>query len=271
MSENSIEFSLSIAKRRAVGFIPAWSLASLHPEVDWQTREVQMNQCSPQCKGCHAIHKEQASRRKTEARAVNVCQSGSPPEYIEDSEEDENPLQTCEVEYEQGDKLFVTRLLLEPTAVDLHITSTISQKLVKGAGRALETQKGLFTLPNCARGFESVFAKEDFNILRQQDHTIKLVSGLAPRSSKVYFLSLVEQKELDSFLEENLCTGRICPSKFSMVALVFFIKKKDSSCQGRVERERSDPEQSGVIPEWKRFDNKSRGTTLASARVLCLN
>jgi len=92
MSENSIKFSLSIAEQRAVGFILAWSLASLHPEVDWQTREVQMNRCSPQCKECHAIHKEQASRRKTEARAVNVCQSGSPPEYIEDSEEDENPL-----------------------------------------------------------------------------------------------------------------------------------------------------------------------------------
>jgi len=29
MSENSIEFSLSIAEQRAVGFIPAWSLAFL--------------------------------------------------------------------------------------------------------------------------------------------------------------------------------------------------------------------------------------------------
>ena len=30
MSKNSIEFSLSIAEQRAVGFIPAWSLAFLH-------------------------------------------------------------------------------------------------------------------------------------------------------------------------------------------------------------------------------------------------
>jgi len=30
-NENSIEFSLSIAERKAVSFIPAWSLASLHP------------------------------------------------------------------------------------------------------------------------------------------------------------------------------------------------------------------------------------------------
>jgi len=39
----------------------------------------------------------------------------------------------------------------------------------------------------------------------------------------------VEQKELDSFLEENLHTGRIRPSKSPMAAPVFFIKKKDGS------------------------------------------
>jgi len=39
----------------------------------------------------------------------------------------------------------------------------------------------------------------------------------------------VEQKELDAFLEENLCTGRIHPSKSPMAAPVFFIKKKDGS------------------------------------------
>jgi len=74
----------------------------------------------------------------------------------------------------------------------------------------LETQKGLFTLPDCTKGFESVFAKEDFNILlehRQWDHAIELIPDLEPKLSKVYPLSPVEQKELDSFLEENLHTG----------------------------------------------------------------
>jgi len=104
----------------------------------------------------------------------------------------------------------MTRILLEPAVEDLHATSTISQKLVKGARQASETQKGLFTLPNCAKGFESVFAKEDFDILpehQQWDHAIKLVLGLEPKLSKVYPLSLVKQKELDSFLEKNLYTG----------------------------------------------------------------
>jgi len=119
---------------------------------------------------------------------------------------------------------------LEPAAEDLYATSTIFQKLVEGACRASETRKGLLILPSCAKGFESVFAKEDFDILpehRQWDHAIKLILGLEPKSSKVYPLSLVEQKELDSFLEENLHTGRIRPSKSPMAAPVFFIKKKN--------------------------------------------
>jgi len=203
-----------------------------NPEVNWQTGEVQMNRCPSRCKECHAIRKEQASRRKTEIRAVNVCRSGPPPEYAEDSEEDETPLRICEVEYEQGDRLFMTRILLEPVAEDLRATSTISQKLAEGARRASEMWKGLLTLPDCAKGFESVLAKEDFDILlehRQWDHAIELIPGSEPKSSKVYPLSLVEQKELDSFLEENLCTGRIRPFKSPMAALVFFIKKKDGS------------------------------------------
>jgi len=84
---------------------------------------------------------------------------------VEDSEEDETPLQICEVEYEPGDRLFMTRILLEPAVEDLRATSTISQKLAEGARRASETQKGLLALPDCAKGFESVFVKEDFDIL----------------------------------------------------------------------------------------------------------
>jgi len=151
---------------------------------------------------------------------------------VEDSEEDETPLQIGEVEYKQGDKLFMTRILSEPAVKDLHATSMISQKLAEGARQVSEMQKRLLTLPDCAKGFKSVFAKENFDILpehRQWDHAIELILGSEPKSLKVYPLSPVEQKELDSFLEENLYTGRIRPSKSPMAALVFFIKKKDSS------------------------------------------
>jgi len=79
------------------------------------------------------IQREQVSQKKMEARAINICQSRPPLEYVEDSEEDETSLRTCEVEYEQGNKLFVTRILLESVAEDLRATSTISQKLAEGA------------------------------------------------------------------------------------------------------------------------------------------
>jgi len=82
-----------------------------NPEVNWQTGEVQMNRCSPQCKGCHVIRKEQASQKRIETRALNVCWSGPLPEHAEDSEEDETSVQTREAEYEQGDQLFMTRIL----------------------------------------------------------------------------------------------------------------------------------------------------------------
>jgi len=42
-------------------------------------------------------------------------------------------------------------------------------------------------------------------------------------------------------------------------------------CQGHVEQEQSDPEWSGITLKWKGVDNKSGGTTLASAHVLCLD
>jgi len=75
-----------------------------------------------------------------------------------------------------------------------------------------------------------VFAKEDFDILSEHckwDHAIKLIPGVEPKLSKVYLLSLLEQAELDAFLEENLRTRHIWPSKSPIAAPVFFIKKKD--------------------------------------------
>jgi len=104
-------------------------------------------------------------RKKVEAKAINICRSRPSPEHVEDSEEDETPFRIREVEYEPEDRLFMTRILSEPTIENLCATSMISQKLAEGACRALETRKGLLPLPDCAKGFELVFTKEDFDIL----------------------------------------------------------------------------------------------------------
>jgi len=105
------------------------------------------------------------SRKRIETRALNVCWSGPLLEHAEDSEEDETPVRTREAEYEQGDQLFMTRILLEPTAEDLRAASITSQKLAEGACRSTETWREPFIPPGCVRGFESIFAKKDFDIL----------------------------------------------------------------------------------------------------------
>ena len=61
------------------------------------------------------------------------------------------------------------------------------------------------------------------------DHAIELESRSKPTNCNVYPLSPREQVELDAFLQENLHTGKICPSKSPMASPVFFIKKKDGS------------------------------------------
>ncbi|KNZ75176.1 hypothetical protein J132_04661, partial [Termitomyces sp. J132] len=80
--------------------------------------------------------------------------------------------------------------------------------------------------------FENVFSKASFDLLlecKRWDHTIELLLDSTPSSYKVYPLVSREQDKLNAFLQENLDSGHICPSKSLIASPVFFIKKKDSS------------------------------------------
>ena len=95
-------------------------------------------------------------------------------------------------------------------------------------------EKAEAKIPEYLQEFEDVFSKEMFDTLPPQkpwDHTIELEPGSKPTNCKVYLLSLKEQVELDAFLEENLCTRKIFPSKSLMASTVFFMKKNDGSLQ----------------------------------------
>ena len=79
-----------------------------------------------------------------------------------------------------------------------------------------------------------MFSKTSFNVLpesKEWDHAVELIPGSKPSGCKVYPLSPTEQKELNTFLKENLETGWIQASKSPMLSPVFFIKKKDGSLQ----------------------------------------
>jgi len=59
----------------------------------------------------------------------------------------------------------MTKILLDSTAEDLRAASTTSQKLAEEACRSVEARKEPFIPLDCVRGFESIFAKEDFDVL----------------------------------------------------------------------------------------------------------
>ena len=84
-----------------------------------------------------------------------------------------------------------------------------SQCLAEGTRCSKETLTATSPLSAYVVKFQSVFTKEDFDILSEHckwDHVIELIPGAEPKSSKVYPLSPLEQAELDVFLEENLYT-----------------------------------------------------------------
>jgi len=193
-----------------------------------------MTRCPLQCEEGRTLQKEQTHQKKIELRALRSCCDGPTPLFQEELELKDTPPPTCCPDWEPGDRLFLARIFPELTQADLQAMATTSQRLVEGARCSKETHAATAPLPTYVMEFQSVFTKEDFDILlehRKWDHAIELIPGAEPKSSKVYPLFPLEQAELDAFLEENLHTGRIRPSKSPIVAPVFFIKKKDGSLQ----------------------------------------
>jgi hypothetical protein len=112
----------------------------------------------------------------------------------------------------------------------LHICSK-STKSTQLAMANQEKKKPTQSLPNYLSAFSSVFEEKEFDKLPPHcpwDHAIELQPGKEHKlNCKIYPLSREEQDELDKFLDEQLRTGRIRPSKSPMASSFFFVKKKD--------------------------------------------
>jgi len=87
-------------------------------------------------------------------------------------------------------------------------------------------------VPQHLHEFADIFLKEGFDELPphcEWDHTVELVPGAKLHDCKVYPLSPGQQRELDTFIEENLTSQRIRSSKSPLASPFFFIQKKDGS------------------------------------------
>lgn len=135
---------------------------------------------------------------------------------------------------DEGDRIFVMDWMrylgLDKAHIRAHQTTASRLAEEQHQHQASRTFKEV--VPPSYHHFKDVFAKESFDELpsrRPWDHTIELIPGSRPIDCKLYPLTLDEQHELDKFLEENLRSGRIRPSKSPMASPFFFVKKKDGS------------------------------------------
>src|SRR3979490_579365 len=121
--------------------------------------------------------------------------------------------------------------MIPPALEPAGATQTTSQRLAKAHYRNARADT---EIPDYLREFESVFAKESFDELPSRkscEHAIELELGSSPVNCKVYPMTPLEQAEPDIFIEENLASGCIRPSKSPMASPVFFIKKKEGLLQ----------------------------------------
>ncbi|GLB45807.1 putative retrotransposable element tf2 155 kda protein type 1-like [Lyophyllum shimeji] len=225
-----------------------------NPEIDWAAGTVSMSRCPSRCLTCQEeVKVERKARTKTHA-AICACRSGGvpapEPELDDipelfpdpDCEDDIAPRANPETDpvpgsedadtMEEGDQSLATALFGYLAAEEIRASQTTSQRLAEAFARNSAPKDFRDAVPDYLHDFEDVFSKAAFDELperKQWDHAIELEPGSTPSSCKVYPLALNEQAELDAFLEENLKSGRIRPSKSPMASPVFFIKKKDGS------------------------------------------
>src|SRR5215469_13912266 len=219
-----------------------------NPSINWETNKVELNRCPARCTTCKDEMAQERRIRQKEKTLIRKCRAGGIPSYEPDWEETLDEPDTPEdeqesflamveegepaeqIDLEPGNRLFATTL--SPPPETIRASQTMSQKLAEAATMDAPARGFEEIVPPYLHDLQEVFAKESFDELPDRkpwDHAIELVPGSSPSSCKVYPLAPKEQGELDMFIQENLQTGRIHPSKSLMASPVFFIKKKDGS------------------------------------------
>ncbi|KAF8755556.1 hypothetical protein RHS01_05060 [Rhizoctonia solani] len=90
----------------------------------------------------------------------------------------------------------------------------------------------LADLPEEYHEFAKVFGKEEFKVLlphREYDISIDLVPDAKLSPGPIYGMTNAESKALKQHIDEELATGKICPSTSSAGAPVMFVKKANGS------------------------------------------
>jgi len=210
-----------------------------NPKIDWHMGEIIMMRCPMPCRlkvteeanqpNCVLANTTWKQLKTHLHRRVHVEEVPESESTHTEAEPSPGFVQPDPDKLDEGNQLLIW--FIGPWSEEIRATQTISQKLAEATVGTPSTHFEDI-VPKPYQEFWDIFAKESCDELpdqKQWDHTIKLVPNACNFSTKVYPLALVKQKQLDKFLDENLKSQRICPSKSPMVSPVFFIKKKDGS------------------------------------------
>ena len=137
---------------------------------------------------------------------------------------------TCELALEEGDRIFMLDI-----PKYLHARrSSVAMDIAIEQSKAHKPRTFEEIVPTHYQDFRDVFEDSGFDTLPERhpyDHAIELLPDAKPYCGKVYPMPREHQQALDEFLDENLRTGRIRPSKSPWGAPFFFVKKKDGKLQ----------------------------------------
>jgi hypothetical protein len=215
------------------------SLCNHNPEINWQTKDVKISQCPQQCTTCQVEDKREVKIRKSTTLQINACWAGAFRMMVEEVDKDESShmntdktdegaQDTClafdnDLDSEvddftigEDDHIFMT--VVHP--VDPHhfvrALSTVSGRLAEAYAKNSKPKGFEDIVPTTLHEYADVFSETAFDSLperRKWDHIIELEREPLPGFRKVYPMTLTEQTEMDTFLEEALATGRIRQSK----------------------------------------------------------
>src|SRR5258707_2658616 len=202
-------------------------LKAHNPEIDWQTGKIKFSRCPRRCD--IQVQEEKRSwklKRKKKRDDIRSLKK-----------------EVRERLAESADKERILMVMIGPKEEEA-IINNVSQELAIKAEKKKIKKSFEDIVPIVYHQFKKVFDKDSFNELppkRPWDHAIELKPGSKPYAGKVYNLTLDKQKQLESFLDDNMQSGCIRPSKSPMAAPFFFIKKKSGeSCPIQDYRKRND-------------------------------
>jgi hypothetical protein len=118
-----------------------------------------------------------------------------------------------DVAIDEGDCVFVMMVHLVDPQHFVHASIMVSGHLAEAFAKNSKPKDFQDIVPISSHAYANVFSETAFDSLpecRKWDRTIELEHEPSPGFCKVYPMTLIEQTEMDTFLEEVLATGRIC-------------------------------------------------------------